>query len=177
MNRYWFLLLALVSASEFDSSESYTESSESDQGAVEAPRWSGSTMVANVQNLILPHWLDCYKEHTYVYPHTKYNLPPLGENGNMVFFWDLENCLYLINKVKMSKINFFAQFMTDHMGITEESDIKHYVQHRREELENLMKAKRVQYKDPYDFIFPDRSVTNVVSSMKARQWVFTNSNM
>lgn len=190
-------LLASESGESFDyDSSSYTDSSSYDesfeqpapkshrpplmpssqQGADDGPRLSGNSININ-SNEILPNPWTAVKDCVFKYPKTRFNGPHKDGTRRPVFFWDLENTIYLSNTVKVRKVDFLTDFLTKQMGITDQAEMKDLLTTRKEALDHMLECKHVSYVYPYDFIKPDSSVTEIVTNMKAQQWIFTNSSL
>lgn len=205
--KFWPLLLLLVAASssdyrsdesDYSTDDSYSsyDSNEDDGESVkpgmqqpqpqissqgpneEGPRLSGNSLNVNT-NEILPSPWEAIHECVYRYGRTRFNtLPPADPtNGGAVFFWDLENTLYMAKTLQGRLIDFYTDFLTKQMKVTEKAELKDWIYNKRDQLEQMMSFKKVTFDPTYSFIKPDPTVTDVISNMKAQHWIFTNSSL
>lgn len=179
-------LLVFLSASNCSSSESgeFTQDPEAqfhrDRESPrpdETPRMSGSDFT-NLATMVLPDPRDVVDRCVFRYPQGKNNRPPRKEpNKHYHFFFDLEDTIYTRREVQITKYQFLTNFLQKQMGITDEAEIKDLILKRKEKLKQMLEFKGVVIEEPYSFIAPDKSVTALVSSMKANRWVFTKANL
>ncbi len=141
-------------------------------------RKSETDASANGQDIILPHPLDVLDRCVYRYKENAHSKPPSqAPNNKYVFFFDLEDTIYLAHTVKVRKYQFLANFLSKQMEITDNGEIRDLILRRKDKLKQMLEFKQVTFEEPYTFIQPDRTVTHIVSNMKASKWIFTNSSL
>lgn len=166
------------------SDEEYSDvvsgSQEGEVDILEPPRLSGGLDVATLAAMVLPDPRDVVTKCVFKYPPGKFNRPPSkAPNKDYHFFFDLEDTIYTVHDVKVRKYRFLDNFLREKMKVTDDKQIKYYLSKNegRKKLKQFLEVKKVEINEPYDFIKPDKTVTSIISAMRANKWIFTKSSL
>jgi hypothetical protein len=94
-----------------------------------------------------------------------------------VFFFDLEDTLYMAHEMKTAKVKKLYKFCEKTLKMEDEREITKMILEKTSLLLETMKTHGITIDDPYEFIIPSKEITDLIVSLNARLWIMTNSNL
>lgn len=123
-----------------------------------------------------PHPLDALQIATFRYTKDKSTRERISLYED-VFFFDLEDTLYLANEAKIAKLDHLYHFCRNTMNMNNDEEIRRMMTDKMNVIIETMAAHNTPIDDPYQFLTPNKELGKLLGSMKARLWIMTNSKL